>query len=216
MKGPGAKPLIRVGAETVIGRLLRQVRSRWPRVAAHVVAGFQESKVRRAGRELDFTVTVNADYLETNTAYSLGLAFEAAPAGTSLVVYGDLVFGDEWVGGIEPGDGPCLYGEASQRRSTEVGLCCSGGRVTNVSHELPIRWAQVALLRASDKAAFLRILRSSRNPRAVMTGEILNKLIEDGLKFKFRQLTDWLVELDSVKDIEAAELAVGWGLAKCE
>lgn len=208
MKGHGAKSLISLpNEETVLGRQLRLLRKRWPDTPIYVGIGFEGEKLRGRFRAARLHWVDCPEHEKTGVAETVRLALAQAPPGPVLVVFGDLVFGQEAIGAMTVDCHNRLWGESGLSRRAEVGLTVDEyGLVGHLSHGLEIRWAQVALLQDEARHLLAQAAHIPSFPRWFFY-EALNHLI-DSLPFFFEPLGDWLVEIDQSKDIGVARMAI--------
>lgn len=88
---PHPKPLTRLAdGETILGRALRQLTSRFSRHSIHVVVGFKKEMVMEEVPDVGFIY--NQHYGDTNTSKSLLKALTIVGPGGVLWLNGDVVF----------------------------------------------------------------------------------------------------------------------------
>lgn len=205
----GPKALFKLPQETILARQVRLLRARFPEAPIRLTVGFEARKLRRALKKVsDITLLENPDYATTGTAHSIQIAL-ADIEGPVLLVYGDLVFSERSLENLSLGTDSVLYGETSLLRSGEVGLTVDEyGEVGVLSHGLPVRWAQVALLQDKELFFLSTVMATHPHSSRYFFYEALNHAIELGGVFQYKAWPGWLVEVDTSKDIGAARLAV--------
>lgn len=211
MRSYGPKALIKVAdGETVIQRMIRVLRTRFPGSEIIVVAGHEAERIRRVVGK-DAKIVLNHDYETTNVAHSLRLGFSCVRQSSPvLLVYGDLVFTDKVFEPLDTTQSSVIIDARSNVRQDEVGvnlLVESESRLQIAacfSYGLPLKWAQIALLREREVSLCRQIV--SEPFRGKQFGfEILNEIIERGGSFVAHTLEKiQLVEIDCSSHIAQA------------
>lgn len=203
MKSFGAKALLPVGPETLIGRQIRLLREAYPTARVTVVVGHEGDRVRRA-LPPGVRVVVNRDFATTNVARSLYLGLAGtSPNKPALLVYGDLVFNRRAVEGIRT-DASSVLVDPGAARPEEVGVNVTGGMAVHFSYGLEAKWAQIAMLAPHEKRLFVG--HAGRPAARRLFGfEVLNHVLAAG--GEFRAVTNphvSLAEIDTSRDIDLA------------
>lgn len=189
-----------------VNRLISQLIKKLPEADVYLCVGYKSELVRsRVRHDVKFIECNN--YEATTACESIRLALDSIGDGNALICMGDLVFSDGAFERLCVRDRNTIWGETSLIREDEVGLTpTDDGLVGHLSHGLPIRWAQIVYLRKECVEQLKLILRDSRSCRWYFY-EALNKLIEL-FPFYFEQLSGWMVEIDSVRDVSLARYAI--------
>lgn len=199
------KALVKVSkGETVINRQIRIIRDRLPCSQIVVVTGHENKLVEdQLPRNVD--IVYNKEYEKSNVGYSIAAGLNAVRLGNSvLVVYGDLVFNENFFDGLDRKIN-CAFLDHSEYRKHEVGLTVVDGNATNFSFGLPSRWAQSIHL-LPFAISYFRTLATHHEKRRWFGYEILNVMLEVGIDIKaVISHGAKLVEVDSVADVENAK-----------
>lgn len=206
MRSYGPKGLLRLSdSETILSRLVRQFRERWPDVPIFVSVGFEGDRIRRAGLDVNCVACDTFDI--TNVSESVRLILKEAPPGPFLLCLGDLVFSDNVIASLTLADPGVLWGECGLSRLGEVGLTVSADRrVGHLTHDLSIRWAQLAYLGSEERAVFEGVLGRPGAGRSYVY-EALNCVLGK-VPLRFDVIDGWVVEVDLSRDLALAKMAV--------
>lgn len=205
MKSYGPKALIELpGHETIIGRQLRVLRSRFPTADIVVVVGHEADRVIKT-LPRNIKVVENENYANTNVVRSIGMGLRVASRDRVLLVYGDLVFNTgaiEWAG--EYGSS-ILVDTRGQMGEDEVGVTVYNGRATNFSYGLPVKWSQIAFLAGRELELFKEVVWDSEKRRC-FGFEALNAVLDEGGKLRAVEPHGARIrEIDSSKDIDQVD-----------
>lgn len=204
MKSYGPKALLPLGnGETLIRRQVNIVHRLYPEAEIIVVLGYAAEKIRK---ELPKFVKIvyNNSFDYTNVAYSISLGIKSTPlASAVLIIYGDLVFTDNVITDISDKHSLVITDQYHRFKDTEVGLTTVDNHVTIFSYGLPIKWAQISLLRGYELELFQQFTGNEKKNK--MFGfEALNYIIEQHGVLRAIPLLEnqKITEIDSSKDID--------------
>lgn len=209
MKSYGPKALIELGgSQNVITRQLTILRKFMPDNKIIVVVGFEADKITKTlQRFSNIDFVYNNLYETTNVAYSIALALEQVK-GSSLIIYGDLVFNEEVIKTIPVGQSCVVMDSKNQIRNTEVGLIHLKNEVLHFSYALPTKWAQIMLLNQETSRAFKEHAKDKKK-KSYFGYEILNILIDRGYDLIPIESPDSkIAEIDTSKDIDTARAII--------
>lgn len=213
MKDEGSKALLEINGEPLIKRQIRLLEYTFPGATITVVVGHQAEKVCAILGKCYPSVCIvqNELFQYTNVARSLYLGMIAAPAEHTIVVYGDLVFGKNFV--LELASDfylanareSLLLTNTGHARSTEVGCTShSDGTLINMDYGLKEKWCHAGYLLKSERDAFIKIAGKPES-RKLFSYEIFNKMIDDGADIKTRHCKKiQFVEIDRQQDLANA------------
>ena len=208
MKSRGPKALLTLNRGiTILERQLKILWSEYPNAEIIVVVGFQGNKIRKQFRSTyPVRFITNTLYEETNVAYSLQLAIQAAISPRLLIVYGDLVFNPSTIRTITSGPSAMLIDTKNQFKTEEVGVQTQDGSVTNLSYGLTTKWGQMVYLIGHELYLFEMSVFNTATEKW-FGYEILNNVINHGGIFTAIEPTHMrIAEVDTTKDLERAKM----------
>ncbi len=210
------KCLIDIGGETVIGRLLRQIRTHDPAADIHVVLGFRADTV--APVVPGCRIVVNPFFDITGINASLWFARESFDRAL-MVIHGDVVLADELAASLLAANAESLIAfDSSVRDPKEINVTVCDGRVTRFGVNFSgFTGAYAGILKLSDRAAdaFARTLdrriRRGFNEARTYYFFVIRALLDDyGIRFSAIDFAGhrWQ-EIDYIEDVVKARLRVG-------
>ena len=153
--GGAPKCLIEIAGETLIGRMIRQIRERDPLADIHVVLGYRHAEVARHVEGCG--IVVNPFFDVTSIAASLWFARERFDVPL-VVVHGDLVLSDELVSRLTAAQADTFIGyDSAIRRPHEINVHVVDGRLVDFGEGIATYsglYAGVLKLSATDAARF--------------------------------------------------------------
>ena len=213
--GGQPKALVDIAGETLLARLLRQIRASDPGAEVHAVLGFRSELV--APHLPGCRVVLNPFFDITGINASLWFARESFDSAL-FVIHGDLVLSDALAGrlfGSSESDLVCL--DSSILDPREINVKAEGGRVTRFGvNYAGYSGAYSGVLRLSESTArrFAQILgeRVGRgfNDRRTYYFFVMRRLIAEGVPFRAFDFAGraWR-EIDYEADLEAARRLFG-------
>jgi len=208
MKSLGPKALLTLNrGVTILESQLKKLWSEYPQAEIIVVTGFQGDKVRKQFRgTYPVRFVTNPFYEDTNVAYSLQLALQAAISPRVLIVYGDLVFNASAIRTIATGPSAILVDSKEHFKTEEVGVQTHDGVVTNLSYGLNTKWGQMVYLIGRELRLF-EISVFNTETEKWFGYEVLNNVINRGGVFSAIEPPYMrIVEVDTPKDLERARM----------
>jgi hypothetical protein len=197
----GAKPLIKVGNETVISRQLGLIDSVFAKYEVILVSGFQSQRVMNATPSNIIKVE-NPHYNNTNVLHSIGIGLRAATTDRILIIYGDLVFNRQLI--YCPFDEDSMVVLCDSMKDSEVGCVIHKKWLEQMFYGLPNKWGQVVYATGRE----LKILKSIawNNNNAKCYGfEAINACVARGAKFQaISPKGAKAIDIDTSKDIQVA------------
>jgi choline kinase len=205
MKSYGPKALIELrNGETVIQRQLQTINRLYPAAEVITVLGFEAERVRKE-LPLHIKVIENHIYEETNVAYSIYLGLSIAQHKHTLIVYGDLVFNDATLEGIDLNASTAIIDTHNRFNKSEVGVTVVNGFISRMSYGLPSKWAHIVYLTGRELNLFKYCIKT-QNARKFFGFEILNQMLDNGGLLKAIEPERMqIAEIDTSKDIEIAK-----------
>jgi choline kinase len=193
------KATVRLLNQTIIERQLDLLQSRFPSAPILVVGGYKADYLRNIlPRSIQFIQ--NESYHQNNVAFSIHLAIKRMETEEALVVYGDLVFDDDFVWNICIEQSSVLVGSAVNRRY-EVGVNVVDGKAVHFSHGTKPKWCHVAYFAENEANLFSEF--AAKRPR-LFGFEIMNFILDVGGSFKVNE-AEGLVEVDEPDDVRRAK-----------
>lgn len=204
MKAYGAKCLIELNNETILGRQIRLIREVYGNNTEIILVGGYdiENIKQRYGRTV--CVVENADYATTNITRSIKIGLDATRKDNILIVYGDLVFNENALAlpTNETSSLICSHGILSN----EVGVTVVDDYISQYSYGLMRKWGQVIYLTGKNLQLFRSIVQCEHR-RNYYGFELLNILLNKGNKIKAVEPKGLkIVEVDHARDIKRAKL----------
>lgn len=193
----------------ILRRQLDLVRATFPKSQIVIVAGFKYnrvlSEIKRYNLQhsTNIVVVINNHYEQTNVARSISIGLSSSKIRESLIIYGDLVFSDKFLKNFSFENSNMIVDNNNFIDRREVGAVCSNGFVTNMSYGISTKWSQVVYLKERDAKLFRKF--EQQMPQTVFGFEVLNKLIESGVSINYTFNSNWIVEVDNLKDLEKAK-----------
>ena len=205
MKSYGAKGLINIGTATVLERQIKLLWKAYPFSEIIIVAGFQAGLVsERIRKKYPVKIVRNYNYEESNVAHSIFLGIQASVNSQVLVVYGDLVFNYKTISKIADGQSKIVVDTRGRFGQEEVGVLFNDKIITNFSHGLKSKWAQIAYLTGKELRLFEDIA-SSIETEKWFGYEVVNKVIDNGGEMMPVEPSGMkVVEIDSPRDLSKA------------
>ena len=209
------KCLIDIDGETVIGRLLRQIRSHDPAAEVHVVLGYRSEMVASAIGGC--RVIVNPFFDITGINASLWFARESFDRPL-MMIHGDLVLADDLAASlIGAGSESLIAFDSTIRDPKEINVAVADGRVTRFGvNYAPFSGSYAGVLKLSERAAGAfadtldRRVRRGFNEARTYYFFVIRTLIDDyGITFApFDFAGHRWQEIDYVQDVAAARAKV--------
>lgn len=209
--GGRPKCLIEIGGETLIGRLLRQIRAHDPTPDIRVVLGYRGDAVAAAID--DCRIVVNPFFDVTGINASLWFARDAFDAPL-MVIHGDVVLGDDLARDLFTATPESLVAfDSSVLDPKEINVAVSRGRVTRFGvNYAGYSGAYAGIVKLSARAAALfgetldRRIRRGFNEARTYYFFVMRRLIgEPGIDFAAFDFAPYRwQEIDYARDIEAA------------
>jgi len=209
------KCLIDIDGETVIGRLLRQIRSHDAAAEVHVVLGYRSEMVASAIGGC--RVIVNPFFDITGINASLWFARESFDRPL-MMIHGDLVLADDLAASlIGAGSESLIAFDSTIRDPKEINVAVADGRVTRFGvNYSPFSGSYAGALKLSERAAGAfadtldRRVRRGFNEARTYYFFVIRTLIDDyGITFApFDFAGHRWQEIDYVQDVAAARAKV--------
>ena len=209
------KCLIDIDGETVIGRLLRQIRSHDAAAEVHVVLGYRSEMVASAIGGC--RVIVNPFFDITGINASLWFARESFDRPL-MMIHGDLVLADDLAANlIGAGSESLIAFDSTIRDPKEINVAVADGRVTRFGvNYSPFSGSYAGALKLSERAAGAfaetldRRVRRGFNEARTYYFFVIRTLIDDyGITFApFDFAGHRWQEIDYVQDVAAARAKV--------
>lgn len=201
MKTP--KGLIKIDEDkNILGRQIDLISRVYPQSQIIVVVGHQKEKIKAVFSTVhNIKFVESRDFSKTNVAHSIALGLKKSHTDISLIIYGDLVFDECTLTHIPLDSGNCItYDSNKMLRKDEVGITETNNSLCNMNYSLPSKWSQMMILDTIGKQKFIDKVAENSNYR--MFGfEIINKLIDDGVKFSGFASSGNILEIDSPRDL---------------
>jgi choline kinase len=216
-KSHGPKCLLEVEPNTsLLKRQLRLVQNTFSKAQIVVVAGFKFNKIltevkrynmsEKVVGSSDVIVIENSDFDTTNVARSISIGLSSKIIKDSLIIYGDLVFSDKMLKTFNWENSNVLVDNNKFMDAREVGVVCCDGNVTNMSYSLPTKWCHMLYLNKKDAALFASIEKAM--PKTCFGFEIINEMINKNINITYTLNNNWLVEVDTMKDLLLAKESI--------
>ena len=209
------KCLIDIDGETVIGRLLRQIRSHDAAAEVHVVLGYRSEMVASAIGGC--RVILNPFFDITGINASLWFARESFDRPL-MMIHGDLVLADDLAANlIGAGSESLIAFDSTIRDPKEINVAVADGRVTRFGvNYAPFSGSYAGVLKLSERAAGAfadtldRRVRRGFNEARTYYFFVIRTLIDDyGITFApFDFAGHRWQEIDYVQDVAAARAKV--------
>jgi len=194
--------LLKYNNKTILDNQLDIISEVFPKSEVSVVGGFDINriikKINKRAR-----VVENQIYQDTNSGESLKLAVNNSLLDNILFLHGDLIISPEIFDGVDMRSSFLLTENKNKFEDKEVGITVVNGYASVLSYNLPTKWCQIAYLSATELDIFKKLLaRQDFNTKYLLTFEIINKIIENGGKFRCFDIEDsFIKEVDNLKDI---------------
>lgn len=194
--------LLKYNNKTILDTQLDIVSEIFPKSEISIVGGFD---INRIIKKLNKRARVieNQIYQDTNSGESLRLAINNSLLDNILFLHGDLIISPEIFNNIDMRSSFLLTENKNKFEDKEVGITIVNGYASVLSYNLPTKWCQIAYLNATELDIFKKLLtRQDFNTKYLLTFEIINKIIENGGKFRCFDIEDsFIKEVDNLKDI---------------
>ena len=201
MKSYGPKCLLQVdGKETIIEKSIDTIKDVYPYAEIIVVVGFEADKVIKSIPN-DVRIIENQIYESTNVVESIRLALNCCTNENIIILYGDLIYNCETIGGITSSGSRVVIDSKGRFRPEEVGVTVVDNAVTNFAYGLPTKWSHIIYMTGKESKIFKTLCRDRRKNK-MYPFEILNFMISKGCKFKVIEPDGMKIrEIDSLKDL---------------
>jgi len=201
MKSYGPKPLIEIGNTNILQHQL-SILKRCEHISIKntiLVCGFEANKLMNNSPE-DIIKIENENYMTTNVVRSIGMGLRATTQEV-LIIYGDLIFNVACIDAINLNRSCLVVGDTMT--DEEVG-CIVNKRdyVENLMYDLPTKWCQIAFFAGKELKLLKKHCWNSLHFN-FLGFEIINKIIEDGGKFKACTNNNVkAIDIDTFKDLD--------------
>lgn len=205
MRSYGPKCLINLNKkENIIVRQLRILESVFGEINPILVVGYQFDKIKK--RNFPIKLIVNHIFDLTNVAFSLNLALRTIRSPEVLIVYGDLVFGENIFKDRKNEHSWLMVDKEKYFDDHEVGINY-GQQINILSYGLPEKWAQIAYLTGKELELTRRCV-NQKSAQNFLGFEIMNCVIDNGGQLFPYIANDFIVDVDTVKDLNLAKTLV--------
>ena len=216
-KSHGPKCLLEVEPNTsLLKRQLKLIQNTFSKSNIVVVAGFKFNKVLTEVKKYnlndkvvgssDVIVIENSDFETTNVARSIAMGLSSKIIRDSLIIYGDLVFSDKMLKTFNWEKSNLIVDNNKFLEKREVGVICCNGSISNMAYTLPTKWCHMLYLNKKDSIIFTST--ESKMPKTCFTFEILNEMINNGTQLTYSLNNNWIVEVDTLKDLSLAKESI--------
>ena len=201
MKSYGPKCLLPADKKhSIIERTIENIKEAYPFAEIIVVVGFEADRIIKALPK-DIRVVENQIYETTNVVESLRLALNNSVTDSVLIVYGDLIFNDSTIKGLDE-NFSCAVIDSKQRfKDEEIGVTVVDGILTNFAYGLETKWAQIICLTGKE-LTMLKEFCFDRKKNKMYPFEIFNMIIDKGGIIRAVENPSMEIkEIDSLKDL---------------
>lgn len=216
-KSHGPKCLLEIEPNTsLLKRQLKLIQNTFCKSQIVVVAGFKFNKIFAEVKKYnmsekvvgcsDVIVIENSEFDTTNVARSISLGLSSKIIKDSLIIYGDLVFSDKMLKTFNWENSNILVDNNKFIDNREVGVVCCNGSITNMSYSLPTKWCQMLYLNKKDATLFKTL--ENVMPKTCFGFEVINEMINKGTKITYTLNNNWIVEVDTIKDLGLAKESI--------
>jgi choline kinase len=202
MKSYGPKCLLPISpTETILYKIITNVRSIYPNSEITVVVGFEADRVIKVLPD-DIRIIENQFYQETNVVESLRLALNSIVNKNVLVVYGDLIFNTNAIDGLT-NEKSCIVVDSKHNfKNEEVGVTVVDDMVTNFAYGLDTKWGQIIYLE-NEALLLFKTLCANRKRNKMYPFELFNMIMNEGINIRAIEPKGMEIqEVDSLKDIK--------------
>ncbi len=199
MKSYGVKSLIQLTPKiNLITHQLEIIRRTFANCEIILVTGFEAERLMDQTPN-DIIKIYNESFEETNVTWSIGLGLRAATTDNIIIIYGDLVFNDKALR-ITLKESALVAGN-NIMSDNEIGCRCNNGMVEFLTYNTTPKWAQITYT-IDFELDLLKKYCWDPNNKKLYGFEIINKIIENGGKFKIIQPPKIKAnDIDSSKDL---------------
>lgn len=198
------RSLIRLNDKLLIEHQIDAFKEKIPHCSFITVVGYESNKViRRIQNKTRFVE--NILYNESNNGESLRLAVNNSLSSSIIFMHGDILFHPSIIDDFVYKESFVISTLGLEER--EVGLTSTDGYINSFSYGLDKKWGQMAYLNPEDSEIFRKlVIKNDFNAKYMLTFEVLNKLIEAGIRFKEIEVERKKIkEIDTAKDIMTNE-----------
>ena len=201
MKSYGPKCLLSANKKhSIVEQAIENITEVYPFAEIMIVVGFEADRVIKTLPK-KVRIVENQIYETTNVVESLRLALNNSTTDSVLVVYGDLIFNESAIEGLD-GDCSCAVIDSKRRfKDEEIGVTVVDDKITNFAYGLETKWAQIIYLTGNE----LKLLKEfcfDRKKNKMYPFEIFNMIIDKGGLIKTIENPDMKIrEIDSLKDL---------------
>ena len=203
MKAKGPISLLPINKTTIIKNQLRILYHRFKTEKEVVlVTGLYADKVMN-NTPNDIIKIENEYYETTNVIRSIGLGLRAATTNRVLVIYGDLVFNISAL--RHDFKQSCVIMAKNTMSNNEIGGTVVNGKLSQLSYDLPHKWAQIAYYTGKELKLLKQIV-WDRNKKNLFGFEAINSIMSKGGNFKAIQPKRIKVnDVDTFADLQKAQ-----------
>lgn len=197
-KSSNPKILARIkNGETILQRQIRILHDTFPSVKITVVLGFQSEKILPGLPR--FVSVIHTEFENLNDLNSLRAALKIL-SGALLIVYGDLIFPQNYFKGWKPKSSNLWIDRNNNVKIDSVGITENKNEATYLSYGIDNKWSQILFLTEPERNIFLD---EATKPGRIKfcCYEILNEVIDKGGKFELVAPQAWIFEIDTNRDM---------------
>jgi len=194
------RSLIRMNDKLLLEHQIHAFSDKLPNCNFITVIGYEANKIIRKFQGKT-RIVENLNFNESNNGESLRLAVNNSLSDNILFMHGDIYFDRAIIDEFIYTDSFIITTNGLEER--EVGVTITDGYVNTFSYGLEKKWGQMAFLKEKDLEILRKlIIKNDFNTKFMLTFEVLNKLIELGVRFKEIEVDNKKIkEIDTVKDI---------------
>lgn len=194
------RSLIKLNNKTLIEHQMDAFKQKLPKCDFITVVGYECSKIIRKIQGKT-RIVENCIYNECNNGESLRLGVNNSLSDNLFIIHGDINFDKSIIDDFTYNESFVVTVTGLEER--EVGITSTDGYINSFSYGLEKKWGQIVFLNSTDVEVLRKLLlRNDFNTKFMLTFEILNKLIESGVRFKEIEVDSKKIkEIDTAKDI---------------
>jgi len=203
MKGHGPISLLPIRNTTIIENQLRVINKRFHNFKEIIlITGLYSKKVMDATPNNIIKIE-NVYYETTNVMKSIGIGLRACTTNRILIIYGDLVFN---ISALKTSfDKSCIIMAKNTMSNNEIGATIINGKLSQLSYDLPHKWAQIVFLTGKELKLLKQIIWDYEK-NTWFGFETINAILSKGGSFDAIQPPRIKVnDIDTLADLQKAQ-----------
>ena len=199
MKTIGCRSLINIHNQPLIQHQISTLSQTYPESEIITILGFDIDKIIQFVQP-GTRVVENELWESRSVVSSIRLGVLNALNRNLLIVYGDLFFSAASVDNLTKDGSAVVYDVHNSLPKDTVGINVVNETAEHFAFGIPNKWAQILFIAEGDYSLFYKLV-MDKNHSKLYLHELLNNMVDKGVKFRAIPSKSPIIEIDMQKDM---------------